>query len=295
MRILACTATILILCGFVASSLLAGDCSGVYDQIAVNKNKPAELRKLLEKAPQCGEVWEALGDYYYGKKVWNEAKDSYEEALKLLPGKNKIISRLQELRPKVTALIKDEKELLAYKRGIGGTTHSMSGSASDVASPPSQDAGEERIMIASARENKSAPSKKTTERRVKLASKPDSPSRQAVRPKAEKVGLIINFDYDSSQLTPESKKLLSGFAEVLNGELAGGRFLVQGHTDNKGERQYNKQLSMARAKSVKYYLSSRNVDPARLQVQGFGMDKPIYDNDTEEGRAKNRRVEFEEK
>jgi len=257
-------AMILLVC-LIANPLFGGDCSQVSNQIAPNKNNPKELRKLLVISPQCGEVYEALGDYFYEKKVWNEAYSNYEEAKKYSPDKTKLSSRLQELRPKVTALIENEQELLAYRRSIGGTTPSL-----PTASGP----------------------------KTKLADK-TTPSGQQLstqaRTKADKVGLVILFDFNSAEITPESKKLLAGFAQVLNTEFAGRNFLINGHSDNIGSREYNLQLSEERARSVKSYLSLNGVDSSRLEVHGYGFDKPIFDNDTESGRSKNRRVEFQEK
>jgi outer membrane protein OmpA-like peptidoglycan-associated protein len=281
MKIIVKTATILLVC-LMATPLLAGDCSQVRDQIQTNKNNPKELRKLLEINPQCGEVWEALGDYFYKKEAWNEAYSNYEEAAKYLPDKNKLSSRLQELRPKVTAVIKDEQELLAYRRQVGGTAPSLP--------EDSLNANQPKIPSGTV---KKAPGRKT-----QLESKGTPSSQQpSVQPRAktEKVGLLILFEYNSAVITPEGKNLLAGYAAMLNKELAGRNFLINGHTDNIGSRDYNLRLSLERANSVKSYLSANGVDPSRLEVRGYGFDKPIFDNDTESGRSKNRRVEFEEK
>ncbi len=288
-------ATILLIC-LIANPLFGGDCSQVSNQIASNKNKPKELRKLLEINPQCGEVYEALGDYFYDKKVWNEAYSNYEEAKKYLPDKTKLSSRLQELRPKVTALIENEQELLAYRRSIGGTHtprelfHRISSQA------PSPEAA--KPTVAGSQPATAGPPKKAADQKMQLAGKSTSSSSQPstqVRAKADKVGLVILFDYNSAEITPESKQLLTGFAQVLNAELAGRNFLINGHTDNIGGREYNLQLSEERARSVKSYLSANGVDSSRLEVRGYGFDKPIFDNDTDSGRSKNRRVEFQEK
>ncbi len=67
---------------------------------------------------------------------------------------------------------------------------------------------------------------------------------------------------------------------------------ISGHTDNVGSRKYNANLSAQRAESVKQYLVQKGVDPARIQTKGYGFDRPIASNKTEEGRAKNRRIEF---
>jgi len=105
---------------------------------------------------------------------------------------------------------------------------------------------------------------------------------------------MIHFDFDSARIRPEGKKLLDGVADMLNDELSGRKYAVQGHTDNIGSRSYNLKLSLDRARSVREYLLMRGVDPDRLEITGYGFARPLYDNMTEEGRAKNRRVEFQE-
>jgi len=67
---------------------------------------------------------------------------------------------------------------------------------------------------------------------------------------------------------------------------------IEGHTDSKGDRSHNLDLSKRRAESVKRYLMDKGVDEDRLEAEGFGPDKPIADNKTKAGRAENRRVEF---
>jgi outer membrane protein OmpA-like peptidoglycan-associated protein len=67
---------------------------------------------------------------------------------------------------------------------------------------------------------------------------------------------------------------------------------VEGHTDNVGKAKKNTQLSQKRADAVKKYLVSKGVEDARLEAIGFGPDKPIADNATDEGKEANRRVEF---
>jgi outer membrane protein OmpA-like peptidoglycan-associated protein len=67
---------------------------------------------------------------------------------------------------------------------------------------------------------------------------------------------------------------------------------VEGHTDSVGSDETNLTLSQGRAESVMKYLTDKGVDASRLEAKGFGESKPLADNKTEEGRAKNRRVEF---
>ncbi|MPN15035.1 putative lipoprotein YiaD [bioreactor metagenome] len=67
---------------------------------------------------------------------------------------------------------------------------------------------------------------------------------------------------------------------------------LQGHTDNIGNAKSNMILSNNRVESVKSFLVTKGIDETRIQTKGFGQSQPIETNDTEEGRAKNRRVEF---
>ena len=67
---------------------------------------------------------------------------------------------------------------------------------------------------------------------------------------------------------------------------------IGGHTDSRGSTAYNQRLSESRARAVVEYLSSKGIDSRRLKFKGYGSSKPIDTNSTEEGRARNRRVEF---
>ncbi|MBN1326397.1 MAG: OmpA family protein, partial [Candidatus Cloacimonetes bacterium] len=67
---------------------------------------------------------------------------------------------------------------------------------------------------------------------------------------------------------------------------------IHGYTDNMGDRNYNIMLSQQRADSVMNYLIDNGIEPERLSAEGFGPDNPIASNDSKEGRAQNRRIEF---
>lgn len=67
---------------------------------------------------------------------------------------------------------------------------------------------------------------------------------------------------------------------------------ISGHTDNVGDKSYNQNLSLKRAQAVLDYLKNKGIETNRMSSKGYGMEKPVADNSTEEGRAKNRRVEF---
>lgn len=108
------------------------------------------------------------------------------------------------------------------------------------------------------------------------------------------VALYINFDTGKSTIKPESKPIIDQIVQMLkaNPKL---NISVEGHTDNVGNPKSNKTLSDDRAKSVVSAIAAQGIDAKRLSAAGHGQDKPIADNKTEEGRAKNRRVELVKK
>ena len=101
----------------------------------------------------------------------------------------------------------------------------------------------------------------------------------------------LYYNTNSADLKNESFIVLESFAEYLN-ENPSIIIEIQGHTDNVGAVKANEALSANRAYTVKAYLESKGVDGKRITAKGFGPNKPIAENTTEDGRAKNRRTEF---
>jgi OmpA-OmpF porin, OOP family len=101
----------------------------------------------------------------------------------------------------------------------------------------------------------------------------------------------INFDTGSAKLKPESDKVLGEVLSLLQ-KNAAWRIRVEGHTDNVGQKAANLALSNQRAGAVVTWLTAKGISATRLTSQGFGDSKPLGGNDTDEGRAKNRRVEL---
>jgi outer membrane protein OmpA-like peptidoglycan-associated protein len=101
----------------------------------------------------------------------------------------------------------------------------------------------------------------------------------------------ILFGFDKSSLSADAKSNLDKLVTVLEA-YPDTDIEIQGHTDSKGSQAYNENLSIERSKAVSDYLISNNVAADRLTIVGYGETMPKYDNDTEEGRAQNRRVEF---
>ncbi len=106
-----------------------------------------------------------------------------------------------------------------------------------------------------------------------------------------KITQQIHFAYNKDVIKPESYPILEAVLEVLNNNET-IKLEIQGHTDDKGSDTYNKSLSERRAASVRKYLVSRGIPPTRLESKGYGEERPIVDNETEENRALNRRVQF---
>ena len=121
------------------------------------------------------------------------------------------------------------------------------------------------------------------------------PSQPAPEPKAEVITLDdqgqVMFAFNSAELTPASEQRLQSLLPRLQ-ELGVTRIRVVGHTDSVGSDSYNQALSERRASSVAQYLISQGLAPDKVTSQGRGESEPIADNDTEEGRAHNRRVDL---
>lgn len=101
----------------------------------------------------------------------------------------------------------------------------------------------------------------------------------------------IYFDFDKTTLKKESFVELNKVVDFLK-QNPSVEIQIEGHTDSKGSDDYNLNLSQGRSQSVVDYIISQGIDGARLRAQGYGESKPIDTNDTDAGRANNRRVEF---
>lgn len=117
--------------------------------------------------------------------------------------------------------------------------------------------------------------------------------------KVERVGegIVVEFSsnvlfgFDSSNLSSDAKTNLDKLVIVLN-TYPDTDIEIQGHTDSKGSETYNQNLSQKRAGAVSTYLYNKGIANSRIRTKGFGENMPKYDNDTDNGRSQNRRVEF---
>lgn len=101
----------------------------------------------------------------------------------------------------------------------------------------------------------------------------------------------VTFDVGRATIKPQFYRALDAVASTLN-QYGRTRIEIEGHTDNTGSASMNQQLSENRAMAVASYLGSRGVARDRMYAVGYGMTRPIADNSTAEGRARNRRVEI---
>jgi outer membrane protein OmpA-like peptidoglycan-associated protein len=105
------------------------------------------------------------------------------------------------------------------------------------------------------------------------------------------IALHINFDTNKAVIKPESMPVIQQIAELMKSQPA-LKISIEGHTDNQGSAAANKTLSLNRAKAVAAKVAAEGVKAGRMTTAGWGQEKPIADNRTEEGRASNRRVEL---
>jgi outer membrane protein OmpA-like peptidoglycan-associated protein len=123
--------------------------------------------------------------------------------------------------------------------------------------------------------------------------------KQVPNAKVERVGEGIEiefeskvlFDFDAAGLKPGAKTSLNELATVLK-KYPDTNIEIQGHTDSKGSNAYNESLSQRRANAVMMYLIDKGIQSSRMTPKPMGENYPKYTNETEEGRAQNRRVEF---
>ncbi|MBD2859577.1 OmpA family protein [Spongiibacter sp. KMU-158] len=101
----------------------------------------------------------------------------------------------------------------------------------------------------------------------------------------------VFFETDSDMLKPESIVTLDAAVNVINTSEA-KKIEIAGHTDSRASDEYNQVLSDKRAKAVYDYLTAKGVEPDRISAQGYGESQPVAENTTDEGMARNRRVEL---
>jgi outer membrane protein OmpA-like peptidoglycan-associated protein len=113
-----------------------------------------------------------------------------------------------------------------------------------------------------------------------------------VTPKELKIKQQVHFERDSATILDDSSSLLEQVADTLERTPSIEHVEIQGHTDDSGTPDHNKELSEARANAVLTWLVAHGIDPARLSAHGYGQERPISPNVSPLSRARNRRVQF---
>ena len=128
----------------------------------------------------------------------------------------------------------------------------------------------------------------------KVVAKPKRPRRARMNAQVKRVEIDdkVMFATGKAELLDESHALLDDVAEVLQENPDANEIEVAGHTDATGSAELNRKLSNDRAEAVRAYLISKGVSAERLKAKGYGPDQPLADNKSDEGKEKNRRVEF---
>lgn len=133
--------------------------------------------------------------------------------------------------------------------------------------------------------------RKDIEARLSLNERPEQPNVE-VTDKELKLKRQVHFLYDSADILPDSLSILEEIAEALKAHPEIDRIEIQGHTDNSGQPEYNRQLSHRRAEAVKTSLVKLGIAEDRLTAKGYGPDKPLVPNSSDANRARNRRVQL---
>jgi len=126
--------------------------------------------------------------------------------------------------------------------------------------------------------------------RMLLNKRPTQPN-VVVAGKEIKLKKQVHFQHDSAEILPDSQGIVEELAELMSKRPDIKNVEVQGHTDDTGAAAYNLRLSQSRAQAVVDAISSHGVDASRMTAKGYGQEKPLVPNTTEQNRAKNRRVQ----
>jgi outer membrane protein OmpA-like peptidoglycan-associated protein len=265
---------------------------------------PPELvdaRSAYFKAEQNGVAAQYKPDQLHEAKV---ALDRAEKSFVDDPGaqKTRDLSYVAERRAEIADVqardAKAAQEKAAGEQQLQGMTQSqLAQTKQQLAATGQQLAGtEQRLMgteeqLAAEKRARAEADKRARDAIDKLAAASAASVKQDTRGTVITIPSGVLFTTGKSMLLPGAQTKLMAVAEALKDQ-DDRKIVVEGHTDSTGTDTTNQALSMARAESVRDFLTSHGVPADRISAQGFGSSRPIADNNSAEGRANNRRVEI---
>ena len=232
------------------------------------------------------------------EKAKSEQDSKNQEFQKLLSSKEGLETNLtvelehEKILSEENLKLKEQLALLVEEKAIAEKAEAERVAAEEAAKAEAEAKAkeeEERIAAEKEAEEKAAAEKAIAEK----AEAKRVAAEEAEKKLTDAFSLTkVKFKTGSMQLTNESKKRLKDVVSVMQ-KYEGYSYKIQGHTDNRGNENFNIRLSGKRANAVKLYLVSQGIDAGVLSTEGFGSANPIASNDTREGRVQNRRVVFE--
>ena len=173
---------------------------------------------------------------------------------------------------------------VALSAAYGGCSVSMS------AGNKATIVGKDKIVVSADQPAEAAPA--PTEVSAPKIKPPKHPMKAKVVGSKIEITEKVMFEYDKATIKGDSHALLNDVATVIKQHPSIAKIRIEGHTDSDGSDKYNKKLSQDRADAVMQFLVGAGIEANRLEAVGYGEEKPIADNKTDEGKERNRRVEF---
>lgn len=229
-----------------------------------------------------GRMHEAMHHYCQAAASDPSRKDAYANALRL----GQLLLQTRTRRPPDLYTIRSAARTcqLALNKNGGSTAMAYEAGLQDIVSRSEQRLASLKQAVPSRDFMTAAEIENRLRRRFTRGASPYQGPR---------VPLMIQFDVNRHSIRQESVPQLREMAKAMKSQrLAGQRILIEGHADSSGAMAHNQQLSERRADSVKRFLVNAGIDPERIAAVGFGEERPLVPNDSQDHKAMNRRVEF---
>ncbi len=261
-------------------------------QLALQKN-PKDSR-LASKEKACALYTRIIAAQISAQKSRNSRFENYKEQLAVRDSIRRIQEKIGEIRS--GRALNLEENLQAEREKLARTNSAMDSAMVAAAAREALQAEQAKAREDSLNKLLAEERAKAEARQNEAKNKLNELQSKLIQVTEDARGIILSmsdilFDVDKATLKPDLKTSLARVAGILTvyQEL---NVSVEGHTDNTGSEEHNLKLSEQRAKNVLDFLVEQGIAAARLSSKGYGMDRPVADNSTKEGRQKNRRVDL---